>query len=349
LRRGIQHKVRAGGRTCYYYQIERGTARAGKRVRLPNDPRTPEFWTALRQAQGIAKKDGGGNTIHTLIDAYMASDKYTKKSAGTQAQYRGAIQVVHDVWGELHPDEVGPTHVQKLMDTLASTPQKANTVLTIIRNISNFGIKRQGFNKRSLCEGVERNECEGGHKPWTEAQIEAALTKLTGVVRKGILLYLYTGQRGSDVVRIGWTDVDENGFRCIQRKTRREVWCPILPELEEEMRTWKKHLGPFLQREDGTTFSRETFSNAFDRQRAKIPELKDVTLHGLRATAVIRLRMEGLSNGQIGDISGMSLATIERYCRFADRKLSGQAALLQIKRNRTRIEQDCKILENCKR
>jgi hypothetical protein len=43
-------------------------------------------------------------------------------------QYKGAIQVVRDVWGDLHPDEVGPTHVQELMDTPASTPQKANTV-----------------------------------------------------------------------------------------------------------------------------------------------------------------------------------------------------------------------------
>jgi DNA-directed RNA polymerase specialized sigma24 family protein len=72
-----------------------------------------------------------------------------------------------------------------------------------------------------------------------------------------------------------------------------------------------------------------------------------VTLPGLRCTAVIRLRMEGFSNGQIGDISGMSLATIERYCRFADRKLSGQAALTQIKCNRTLAEQNCKTMENC--
>jgi integrase len=141
----------------------------------------------------------------------------------------------------------------------------------------------------------------------------------------------------------GRTDVDENGFRCIQRKTRREVWCPILPELQEELRTWKKHLGPFHRREDGSIFSRETFSNAFDRQW-QVPELKDVTLHGLRATAVIRLGMEGLSNGQIGDISGMSLATIERYCRFADRKLAGGRRLVQIKRNGTLAEQNCKTM-----
>jgi DNA-directed RNA polymerase specialized sigma24 family protein len=76
--------------------------------------------------------------------------------------------------------------------------------------------------------------------------------------------------------------------------------------------------------------------------------LQDVTLHGLRATAVIRLGMEGLSNGQIGDISGMSLATIERCRRFADQKLAGRTALVQIKRNRTLAEQDCKTMENSK-
>ena len=71
-----------------------------------------------------------------------------------------------------------------------------------------------------------------------------------------------------------------------------------------------------------------------------------MTLHGLRATAVIRLRRAGLSTGQIGDTVGMSLAMIERYCRFADRKMGGQAALLTL--NRTSAEQNCKTVQNSK-
>ena len=55
-----------------------------------------------------------------------------------------------------------------------------------------------------------------------------------------------------------------------------------------------------------------------------------MTLHGLRATAVIRLRRAGLEIGQIGDIVGMGLPMIERYCRFNDRKASGKAALIKL-------------------
>ena len=49
---------------------------------------------------------------------------------------------------------------------------------------------------------------------------------------------------------------------------------------------------------------------------------------------MIRLRRAGLEVGQIGDIVGMSLAMIERYCRFADRKASGKAALIKLEKER---------------
>jgi hypothetical protein len=37
---------------------------------------------------------------------------------------------------------------------------------------------------------------------------------------------------------------------------------------------------------------------------------------------------------------GMSMATIERYCRFADRKASGKAVLLKLTPKRTPEERE---------
>jgi integrase len=155
-------------------------------------------------------------------------------------------------------------------------------------------------------------------------------SQLTGAVRRGILLMLYTGQRGSDVVRMGWTDIDDNGFRLTQRKTEREIWCPIVPELAAEMATWEKVPGSFVKQANGKPYSRQTFWQVFDRAREDVPALAGTTIHGLRSTAVIRLRRAGLATAQIQDIIGMSMAMIERYSRFADRKVSGQAAIIQL-------------------
>src|SRR5262249_54547391 len=129
----------------------------------------------------------------------------------------------------------------------------------------------------------------------------------------------------------------EGGFKIKQKKTGREVWCPIVPELAAEMATWAKQPGPYIRHAKGT-YCRNSFWKKFDEQRENIPELAGTTLHGLRCTAVINLRRAGLEVAQIGDIVGMSLATIQRYCRFADAKASGQAALIRLEELRTAKE-----------
>jgi integrase len=269
------------------------------------------------------------DTIGGLIDAYLASPQLAALEPSTQRKYRAYLDIVRSAWGSLPSASLMPHHVQALMDKLSSTPGKANNVHIVLRALSAYARPRNLLTQ-NITEGVKQFDTGDGHKPWTPEQVKAAHEKLTGVVRQGIMLYLYSGQRGSDIVRLGFADVDDGGFSLRQRKTGRDVWCPIVPELAAEIATWEKRPGPFLLQASGRPYSRKRFWEHFDKARADIPELADVTLHGLRCTAVIRLRRAGLSVGQIGDIVGMSLATIERYCRFADRKTSGQAALVQL-------------------
>lgn len=343
------HRVVARGREYFYYQAGRGTDHAGPRIPLPNDPQTPEFWSAVRQAQGTVG-DVAADNFGAVLDAYLDRIKTAGTiTDGTIDQYKRSLRTANKAWGNLPIKGLRPVHVQTVMDGLAATPGKANNFLAAMRAFSTWARVRDHI-EHSLTEGVKPYAKDTGHKPWTPEQIEAARTKLKGVIRRGVMLYLYTGMRGSDAVRLGWTDIDEGGFALTTQKRKRDVWCPILPELAEEMSTWEKRPGPFLLQEggraNGRRYARKLFSEHFAEERDKIPELAGVTLHGLRCTAVIRLRRAGLSTGQIGDIVGMSLATIERYCRFADRKTSGKAALLTLQR--TAGEQNCKTPENRK-
>ena len=68
----------------------------------------------------------------------------------------------------------------------------------------------------------------------------------------------------------------------------------------------------------------------FVKARAKVPVLVGATLHGLRSTRVVEFRMAGLTTSQISDQIGMSLMMIERYSRFADKKLAGQASVISL-------------------
>lgn len=78
-------RVTSGGREYFYFQAGRGTDHAGPRIKLPSDPQSPEFWHAVRQAQGIVGPIPTG-TINALADAWEVAwpTLPRKLSDGTQ-------------------------------------------------------------------------------------------------------------------------------------------------------------------------------------------------------------------------------------------------------------------------
>jgi DNA-binding CsgD family transcriptional regulator len=98
------------------------------------------------------------------------------------------------------------------------------------------------------------------------------------------------------------------------------------------MATWERRLGPYLLQQNGKPVTRKEFARQFAEAQDAIPELNGLTLHDLRATAVINLRRAGLSYAQIGDIVGMSAKMVEHYCRNADMRSNSRAALTHLER-----------------
>jgi hypothetical protein len=90
-------------------------------------------------------------------------------------------------------------------------------------------IRSRGLIKASLVEDIKPNKSDGGHRPGTPAH-----EKLTGTIRKGRMLCLYTCRVKASAL------VDrsrrETASCCVRQKTGVDVWCPIVPELEAERR-----------------------------------------------------------------------------------------------------------------
>lgn len=340
------HRVVARGREYFFYQANRGTALEGARIALPRDTQAPEFWIALRKAQGLqgAATEPEIVTFGAVCDMFLAWMATTTELAeSTKAQYRLGLAKARRAWNALPADGLRPVHVQALMDKMADTPGAANGVLGVLQKLSVWGRKRDHF-PHSITEGITAFDPQGGHRPWTPAQMTAAEKKLTGMVRRGYFLERYTGQRGSDVVRLAPSFVDDGGFRLLQIKNGEhvgEIWVPIEPELEAEMATWEipaGDIGPYLRQANGKKYGRKLLDKHFNEARAEIPELAGTTLHGLRATRVVELRQRGYTTLQIQDLVGMSAKMVDNYCRFADRKANGRAALVELAERRELAE-----------
>jgi integrase len=280
------------------------------------------------------------DTINALIDAYeMAWPTMPRKlSTATQRQYRRSLRSIRKAWGDLRADALKPVHVQKLMQGLAGTPGKANNVLDALRAMCRWAMGPPDLLSRDPTLGVKHFDKGEGHKPWTVEQLRIADEHFTGMLRRAYVLARYTGQRVSDVVRLGFTDIDEGGLALAQKKTGVRPWCPIFAELDAEVATWEKRPGPFLYQHDGRPFTTNQLWKILNGVRKDHPELMDAVWHGLRANAVIHLRQKGLTAVQISDAIGMSPPMVEGYSRYADRKAGGQAVLLQLKKAKSRTE-----------
>lgn len=331
------HRVVSRGREYFYFQIGRNTPHQGPRIKLPNDPTTPEFWNAVRQAQGIIGPVAT-DTMGALIDAYITAwpSLPRKLTKGTQEQYKRHLKHVRAAWGDLPAGSLRPSHVLALVEKIgADRPGTANNTLDALRAMCRWAMGPRELLGRDPTLGVPHFDKGEGHKPWTPEQLKIADDNFTGTLRRAYLLGRWTGQRISDVVRLGWTDVDDGGFNLPQKKTGVIPWCPIFAELEAEMTTWEKRPGPFLLQESGKNAGKPVTTNQmwkiFDKAREAHPELEGAVWHGLRANAVIRLRQHGYTGQQISDMVGMSVEMIERYSRYADRKAGGQAVLRDLK------------------
>lgn len=272
-----------------------------------------------------------------VIHDYIASDKFKRLTPGTQAGYRVYLRLAErpNSLGGLPAAALTTPLVQVFLDNFADRPGAQAVACCAIKAVEKWALPR-GRLPYPITIGVEKIESGGdGHRPWIDAQIACGEAFAPPYIARIITLGANTGQRGSDLCRMCWTDIEtvegRSGINVTQRKTGLKIWIPMTQALQAAIETWKREPGPFLRRPDNTPWkNRNQMASSWIRERDRNPQLAPcagLVLHGLRASAAIRLRRAGVPPLLIGDMIGMSRQTIERYCRFADQRVNALAAV----------------------
>jgi integrase len=252
--------------------------------------------------------------------------------------------------GALTVGEIRPSLVQAYFDGIADRPGKSAAGLAALKQLEKWAVVRDLL-PRPITTGVEVTRSDDGHLPWTDEQVTLAETKARPDLARVIVLAANTGQRGSDLVRLGPTDIETynglDGINVIQQKTKRRVWVPITAPLAAAMQTWERRPGPFLAMPGGRPWAAHALTQAWAYQRDTNPDLAPLgaaavagqptndaglVLHGLRGTACVRLKRAGANVQQIADCVGMSNEMVERYCRLSVQKENAVAAVYHLER-----------------
>jgi integrase len=139
---------------------------------------------------------------------------------------------------------------------------------------------------------------------------------------------LYTGQRRSDVVRMGRQHIRDGVLTVKQEKTGASLAIPVHPNLQAVLdATPSEHL-TFLVTTTGMPYSGNHFSETFREwcDAAGLPQR--CKPHGLRKAACRRLAEAGCSGNEIMTISGhATLKELVRYTKAADQARLARAAM----------------------
>jgi integrase len=135
--------------------------------------------------------------------------------------------------------------------------------------------------------------------------------------RLAYTLLAYTGQRCSDVVRMGPQDIDRQGvMRLTQQKTGKAVTVPVLPLIKEAIAACPTGIKTFLVSKDGEPLSAEALGQMM-RETCDDIGIGHCTAHGLRHAAASRALENGAGVDYLTTVFGFTLAVAERYVQHA--------------------------------
>lgn len=281
----------------------------------------------------------------SVVHAFIASEKFKALASSTQDHYRRYLLIAAhpDVLGKVPVGVVRPSVIQRLLDSFADRPGAQHIIHTALRSLEEWAVVRDLL-PFPIMTGTKCVQSDGGHQPWNERQVAMAEHHARPAVSRIVTMAVNTGQRGGDLVKMRWSDIEKvqgrPGINVVQQKTGKQLWVPFTDGLQAAIEGWERRPGFILLKDDGQPYgNRKQLSMAWERDRDGNPELAScagLVLHGLRATAVVRLRQAGVPSPMIADMVGMSVTMIERYCRLSNQKDNAMAAIHYL--NRTTSE-----------
>lgn len=324
------------GKTYLSFRIGKGA-----RIRLPDDPTTPEFRAAYAAAMAgqtlkpSIKQDDSGS-IGALIASYKASGQYRALSETSKNGYLSRLEQIRVDHGHRQVAGLTRDRIQSfILDPLADRPGAALDTLKKLRILIKHAIGK-GWLKHDPSLGLKRPKGKE-IRAWTDAELAAYERRwaIGTKQRTAYALMLNMGTARVDTHRLTWHQVDDGA--CYRRhKTGIAVDMAISGDLEKALAaTPRKHVC-VLVTEWGKPFTVDGFSG-FMRDAIQAAGISDLTCrpHGLRKTLGRLLADADCSAHDIMAALGhKTLAEAERYTRDADRKRGGKRAVVKLNEHR---------------
>lgn len=304
------------------------------KIRMREQPGTVAFEAEYgRVFDGLFVKKSAPTrqgSLAWLCEQYYGSPKFKRLDPGTQTQRKRFLDPISARCGDRPYKDLLPQHVVQFRDEKAAQPDSANALVQAIRSVFAWACEPEyalAISNPAL--GVKKLSplVAGGHEPWSGAAVDkfCAAYPLGMRERLSMDLALYTGQRLSDIIKLG-PPMEVDGVLVFTEfkgrgKTPKLHHLPILPVLRASIDATPTGLKTYLVNSRGEPFMAPTFS-LFLRTACRAAGIKaGLSSHGIRKLAAERCAENGATTQQLMAMFGwLTISMAEHYTRGADRR-----------------------------
>lgn len=287
--------------------------------KFQNEFATPEFWA---EYAGILKQKDQPRVVVSrnfgaLIDSYRKSPRYKNLKPRTGLDYDKHLDWFREIMGETNPAKMQRKDVIRLRDANAEKAYFANYSLRVLRVLMEHCVDL-GWRDSNPARGVsEIKTVKKDREPWPRDLLDAYRATCTLGTRERLVMELCvgTGQRIGDVLNMRWSNIEDGAVWVRQSKTSKELWVPILPELQTALDAASRHSVFLLTNERATNrWSYRGASAAVRKVREQIGAL-DYDIHSWRYNAACELLEAGCGDDLIASVTGQSPAMVQHYTK----------------------------------
>ena len=337
------------------------------KVRLHGTPWTPEFMAAYEaaKAEPAAEKKSGiaSGTWRWLCVKYFAEcADFKRLDDRTQHVRRRILEGTFDepiapgspkLFRDIPLAMMGVEAIEVLRDRKSATPEAANARVKAIRQVFKWGMCKKSAEGRPCAPGNPAREVSylksgsTGFHTWTPEDVSQFEERhpVGTKARLAMALLLFTGQRRSDVTRLGRQHVRNGRLTFTQHKGRKhkptQLTLPILPVLQRIIDASPCGDLTFLMNDLNRPFTDAGFGNKF-RQWCDEAGLRHCSAHGLRKAGATIAANNGATTKQLMAIFGWSSSKMaDHYTRAADQVRLADSAMHMLESKEQSESESC--------
>lgn len=266
-------------------------------------------------AKALRRPSGG---VAGLLERWFDDAKRTLAES-TRKNYTSAKKRLADIFAEFEPHEVTARDVMAMMHHHREQAPMANMMRNVLIAAMDFAFL-EGIIERNVARDVRPFKTKARGRYLTDTEFDAIYSKATSTLQSIMDLCYLTGQRISDIAKIRYADIGEEGIAFKQQKTKHRMVVAWSPELlaavskAKSLHTTVRGM-TLLHTRTGSQFSYSTIRTLWDRacERAGID---DANIHDIRAKSATDANKQGIDSKAL--LGHASESSHKRYLRSKD-------------------------------